>query len=74
VILDVVVVVLIFFLLGYIFGKRIGREEGLEIGRTSLALTLRQQSYEQGYCVICRETLLDHKREITSIESTPPSS
>jgi hypothetical protein len=70
--LEVVVLVLIFFLLGYMFGKRIGQQNGFEVGRTSTALILRQQSYEQGYCVICREVILNNEIERTRIESTPP--
>lgn len=42
-------------LLGYIWGKHNGRVEGYEQGINNLPLLLREQSCEQGYCILCNE-------------------
>jgi hypothetical protein len=40
-------------LLGYLWGKHDGQAEGYEKGIADLPLLLRQQSLEQGYCMLC---------------------
>jgi len=42
-------------LLGYIWGKHDGRVEGYKRGTVDLPLILREQSLEQGYCLLCNE-------------------
>jgi len=42
-------------LLGYLWGKQNGRVEGYKCGTVDLPLLLREQSLEQGYCVLCNE-------------------
>jgi hypothetical protein len=49
-------VLLLSFLMGYCLGKRWGRETGLGEGKAVIPLLLRQQSCEQGYCVLCHRT------------------
>ncbi|MBP2649495.1 MAG: hypothetical protein H6Q74_320 [Firmicutes bacterium] len=56
-ILDVILLGLIAFLFGYSVGRRFGRTQGIEEGQASQSLFFRQQSYEQGYCVICHEAI-----------------
>ena len=41
------------FLFGYLLGKRLGHESGLEEGKALIPLLMRQQSLEQGYCALC---------------------
>jgi len=43
------------FLLGYILGKYHGWEKGYQEAAATLPLELRQQSLEEGKCVICAE-------------------
>ena len=40
---------------GFYWGKRYGRYHGYQEGKTEAILILRQQSLEQGYCVLCNE-------------------
>jgi len=42
-------------LLGYLWGKHDGWVEGYNRGTVDLPLLLREQSLEQGYCVLCNE-------------------
>lgn len=42
-------------LLGYLWGKHDGRAEGYQQGSAELPLLLREQSLEQGYCMLCNE-------------------
>lgn len=42
-------------LIGYIWGRRFGVQEGIKIGRALAPLELRQQSLEKGYCILCKE-------------------
>lgn len=42
-------------LLGYLWGKHNGQIEGFKRGTVTLPLLLREQSLEQGYCVLCNE-------------------
>lgn len=51
-----VLLLLFCFLIGYCLGKRQGRETGLVEGKAVIPLLLRQQSCEQGYCVLCHKT------------------
>jgi hypothetical protein len=43
------------FFIGYIIGKRRGRILGGQEAASSYPLLLRQQSFEKGYCLLCRE-------------------
>lgn len=43
------------FFTGYIIGKRRGRILGGQEAASSYPLLLRQQSFEKGYCLICRD-------------------
>jgi hypothetical protein len=43
------------FFIGYIIGKRRGRILGGEEAASSYPLLLRQQSFEKGYCLLCRD-------------------
>ncbi|HWR07346.1 hypothetical protein [Sporomusa sp.] len=51
----IVLSMLFAFLLGYIWGKRRGWETGYLEAEAVVPLNLRQQSLEQGKCVICEE-------------------
>lgn len=44
-------------LVGYVYGKRIGLILGQEKGKSEMPLLLRQQSFEQGYCLLCNEPI-----------------
>ena len=44
-------------LLGYVWGKHNGRVEGYEQGIVNLPLSLREESYDRGYCLLCNEQL-----------------
>lgn len=41
------------FLMGYCYGKYSGKQYGYKAGMADSPLLLRQQSMEQGWCVIC---------------------
>jgi hypothetical protein len=43
------------FFIGYIIGKRRGRILGGQEAVSSYPLLLRQQSFEKGYCLLCRD-------------------
>lgn len=58
-ILDTIIMVLTAFLFGYFLGKRLGREAGIEEGKAVTPLLLRQQSFELGYCILCKEAARD---------------
>lgn len=58
---ELLVLVLLAFFAGYIIGKKNGRILGEQEFRTAYPLTLRQQSYEKGYCLLCRETVSQSK-------------
>ncbi len=51
----IIVFVLVVLLIGYIWGRRLGIEEGIKLGRALAPLELRQQSQEKGYCLLCTE-------------------
>lgn len=40
-------------LLGYICGRRLGKEEGQKLGLSLAPIVLRQKSMEKGYCLLC---------------------
>ncbi|MEG6586060.1 hypothetical protein [Dendrosporobacter sp. 1207_IL3150] len=44
---------LVGLLIGYVYGKNKGFIIGKEQGKSEMPLTLRQQSLEEGYCVLC---------------------
>jgi len=44
-------------LIGYLWGKHDGRIEGYQRGVVHVPLLLREQSLEQGYCLLCKEEL-----------------
>ncbi len=50
-------ILLIGLLLGYIWGKHRGLYCGRKAGQAEMRLLLRQQSLEQGYCLLCNETV-----------------
>jgi len=52
-----VISMIILLLIGYCWGKKVGHREGYQEGLAHLPLSLRQQSLEQGYCVLCKEEL-----------------
>ncbi len=56
--IDYLLFALASFLFGYFLGKRLGREEGREEGKALAPLLLREQSYSQGYCALCRSARL----------------
>lgn len=47
------ILLLIAFLLGFCYGKYSSRQYGYKAGLADAPLLLRQQSLEQGWCVIC---------------------
>jgi|GEM_PF-1634327 len=51
----IVILIVSTLLLGYLWGKHDGRAEGYRRGTVDLPLLLREQSLEQGYCVLCNE-------------------
>jgi hypothetical protein len=55
--LAILILLICTLLLGYIWGKHDGRVEGYEQGIVNLPLLLREQSYGQGYCILCNEQL-----------------
>lgn len=52
--LGVIIIILGAFLAGYVLGKHYGRQTGYEEGQSSMPLQLRQESLEQGFCVLCQ--------------------
>jgi len=42
-------------LLGYLWGKHDGRLKGYEQATVDFPLLLREQSFQQGYCVLCNK-------------------
>lgn len=52
-----VIIMIVLLLIGYCWGKRVGRQEGYQEGLVHLPLALREQSLEQGYCALCKEEL-----------------
>ncbi len=50
--------ILIAFLVGYITGKRQGLAAGYRDAEATLPLKIRQQSLEQGKCIICEDFLI----------------
>lgn len=50
-------------LLGYACGRRVGLKEGHKVGFTLAPIVLRQKSLENGYCVLCSETITMKERE-----------
>ena len=45
--------ILVAFLLGYIVGKQHGWEKGYQEAAAVVPLEIRQQSFEEGKCIIC---------------------
>ncbi len=56
--LELLIAVVAAFFLGYYLGRREGRQLGITQGQTVAPLLLRQQSYEQGHCLLCQEKLV----------------
>ena len=50
-----VIIIVSTLLLGYLWGKHDGQIEGYNRGTVDLPLLLREQSLEQGYCILCNE-------------------
>ncbi|QDR80614.1 hypothetical protein [Sporomusa termitida] len=59
----IVLSMLFAFLAGYILGKRRGWATGYLEAEAVVPLNLRQQSLEQGQCVICEEYWLKTKAD-----------
>ncbi|MBC8015680.1 MAG: hypothetical protein H7X79_08050 [Sporomusaceae bacterium] len=55
--LIMLIIAVITLLLGYLWGKHDGRAEGYQQGSAQLPLLLREQSLEQGYCILCSEQI-----------------
>lgn len=51
----IVILIISTLLFGYLWGKYDGRAEGYKRGTVDISLLLREQSLEQGYCVLCNE-------------------
>ncbi|MDU4959693.1 MAG: hypothetical protein E6X17_03385 [Sporomusaceae bacterium] len=49
-----VLLLLIAFIAGYFWGQYRGRKHGFETAQALLPLLWRQQSYEQGKCILCQ--------------------
>jgi len=49
----IVILMLSTLLLGYIWGKHNGRIEGAQQATVTIPLLLREQSLEEGYCLLC---------------------
>lgn len=56
-------------LLGYRWGKHDGRKEGYEQGVTDVPVLLREQSLEQGYCLLCNNPSSEDQQLIESVSS-----
>lgn len=52
---ELLLLVIIAFFAGYIIGKKRGRILGEREVSSSYPLLLRQQSFEKGYCLLCRD-------------------
>lgn len=55
--LVIVILLLCTLLAGYLWGKHHGRVEGYAEGVLTLPLLLREQSFSQGYCSLCKSHL-----------------
>lgn len=53
----IAILLLCALLLGYVWGKHNGRVEGYKQGIVNLPLSLREESYNQGYCLLCNKQL-----------------
>jgi|GEM_PF-4443672 hypothetical protein len=62
-IVDYLLLALAAFLFGFFLGKRLGREEGREEGQALVRLLLREKSFAQGYCALCRAPALPRERD-----------
>lgn len=62
--LDYLLFALAAFLFGYFLGKRLGREEGRQEGKALARLILREKSFAQGYCVLCRASTQPREQEL----------
>jgi len=52
---ELLLLVIAAFFAGYIIGKKRGRILGEREVSSSYPLLLRQQSFEKGYCLLCRD-------------------
>jgi len=48
-----IIIALAAFLLGFICGKRNGKQIGYSVGLAEAPLLLRQKSWEKGSCLLC---------------------
>lgn len=53
----IIILLMCTLLLGYCWGKHNGRVEGYEQGTVTLPVLLREQSFSQGYCMLCNTSL-----------------
>ena len=56
-------------LIGYSVGKYVGHVQGINEGKTAAIMVMRQKSFEQGYCSLCKSSLVEDSG-ITSSLST----
>lgn len=56
-IVDIAAIGAIFFLIGFILGKKTGRKHGYREGTASAALMLREQSLDHGRCCLCQSPI-----------------
>lgn len=58
--LPIAIIIVSSLLLGYLWGKHDGQLKGYEQATVDFPLLLREQSFEQGYCVLCSKQI-EHK-------------
>ncbi|MPM82502.1 hypothetical protein SDC9_129563 [bioreactor metagenome] len=52
--LEITILLVAALITGYYIGKRMGHTEGFAQGKAETALIMRQESFEHGYCVLCK--------------------
>ncbi|MBP2642239.1 MAG: hypothetical protein H6Q67_126 [Firmicutes bacterium] len=67
-ILNIILLVVAVFFTGYSSGKFVGRKQGMREGEATMTLFLRRQSYEQGFCALCHESIPVGTDSTNSIE------
>ncbi|ADL12684.1 hypothetical protein [Acetohalobium arabaticum] len=52
------IIVFSFFIIlgvGYLIGYYFGRQDGIKKGRVKTEISLREESLQKGYCVLCKD-------------------